>query len=141
MQSTQEKLSPLALHGFYQLLRLGCYLKLIPYDWDNERKLLKRTTKLGLGFFNFHKNSMYFYCCSNILRTIKTYKTEGEFPMPIMLVTASWIHGEVLTSIVFSQFRKFRNEIMNFGNMLLKIIRNQSESKSESKQYSFQENF
>jgi len=129
MPKKKETLSPLALQGFYQMLRLGCYLKLIPYDWDNKKMLFRPISTLGLYFFNYHKYITYFYICTNSFRTIKAYK-KGEFPLPAILITASWIHGDVLTTLVFSQFPKFRQEIMNFGNLILKMIQNPGTSES-----------
>jgi len=119
----KEMLSPFALNGFYLMLRFGCWLKFVPYNWDHEKKLLKPASNLGVHLFSFHKNTMFILTLNVALGTILAYK-RGDFPLPIKLVSGAWLHGYFLTSLGFSQFPNFRHEIMQFGNVVLERLSN-----------------
>lgn len=108
-------LSGAAWFGFQQILRLGCYFKLIPYNWNYDTGELCPAFRLGKSEFIIQKYLMLFMMAFTCFRFIHS-SLFGNFS----LLSALWVLSQILTAVGLQALALYQDDIMNFTNRLLR---------------------
>lgn len=109
-----NKLTDGAKLGLKQILRIGCFTKLIPYNWDLKTQQLHPAFKFGQFLFQTHKFLTFLYSAHMWFRLIQFY-INGEFS----LLSYLWAVSNITTLAGFLIFDYYPKDVMHFANRLL----------------------
>lgn len=116
--------------GLKQILRIGCFLKLIPYTWDSKNQQLLPAAKIGQFLFQIHKFLTYSYLSHMWFRLIQFY-INGEFS----LLSFLWAVSNITTFAGFLILDYHPKDAMHFANRLLSntLLETSKEQKGKNK--------
>lgn len=98
------------------MLRLGCFLKLIPYRFEVKTNQLTPPSKLGLISYTFHKYITYLYTTFMWIRLVQAYLDKG---FSVSLMPILWAVTNISVAVGYVMISICKDDIMHFTNRLL----------------------
>lgn len=115
---------------FRDFLKIGCFLRFVPYQWNKHTNNLDPASGRNLTLFKFHKNLHLYYTSFMWVRFLHRL-----FLREFSLIGALWCLALSAACLSFITMSIYTDELMQFANQLLnkKLLRRPEVGKSNWK--------